>query len=143
MPRRSLRLEGQCPIDAEYSSMPHVTPRDSKGDLNGLDGGSSNGVLGEAVGALKSRNETRCLVNFIAGRFLNKILAKEGIKRHGGKAVKAFLKEFAYPRDEETLDAINPRKLVLRQKQIALRAISVSKEKRDCSLKGRDKKQKE
>ncbi len=63
--------------------------------------------------------------------------AKAGIKKHGRAAEEALMQEFAQFETLNAYKAVNLRLLTTEQQKGALRAINLSKEKRDGQLKGR------
>ena len=72
--------------------MLQVASSSLKGDFSRLNEGSDKGMLREEVGALKFKDETRHIENYIVGHLLNQMSAKESLERHGDRAVKAILK---------------------------------------------------
>ena len=68
---------------------------------------------------------------------MNQMTAKAGIAKHGNFAEEALLKEFMQPRDLDVYKILDPLQLKQEQKQAALRAINLLKEKRNGDLKGR------
>lgn len=67
----------------------------------------------------------------------NQMSAKEGIKKHGEKAIMALFSEFAQLHDKKVMRAIRAADLTHQQRCAALHAINVIKEKRDGRVKGR------
>ena len=63
--------------------------------------------------------------------------ATKGIKKHGQLALNALRKEFEQFRSLDVLEPLDAFTLTEEQKSDALRAISVIKEKRDGTIKGR------
>ena len=73
----------------------------------------------------------------IFGLIFTQMSAKTGIKKHGQAAVNALKKEFEQFRSMSVLEPLDAFKLTEEQKAASLRALSVIKEKRNGSLKGR------
>ena len=63
--------------------------------------------------------------------------AKEGIKSFGNKALIALYNKFLQLHDTSTFHSIKANRLIYKQKKRALRALSLIKEKRDGTIKGR------
>ena len=118
-----------------------------KGDFSRLNEGSNNGMLEEALDALKCKDESRNIENCTVGFLLNHMSAKEGIKTHDDIEEQSLLKEFSQLHDKDAFRTIAYNKLMHVQKRKSSHAISTMKEIRDDSLKGRacsnEKKQKE
>lgn len=68
---------------------------------------------------------------------LNQMLAKASIREYGEKAVSALMAKFLQLDERETFIALDPMKLIKRQKRKALNVFSVIKQKRDLSIKER------
>jgi hypothetical protein len=68
---------------------------------------------------------------------LTQMSAKQGIKKHGKAAEAAMMAEFAQLEHLSVYEVVDPNSLTKRQKDEALRAINLIKEKRDGQLKGR------
>jgi Reverse transcriptase (RNA-dependent DNA polymerase) len=73
----------------------------------------------------------------ITGLMFTQMSATKGIKKHGDLAVAALRKEFEQFRTLEVLEPLDAFAMTDEQKTDALRAISVIKEKRDGTIKGR------
>jgi hypothetical protein len=73
----------------------------------------------------------------ITGLIFTQMSASKGLQKHGDLARAALRKEFEQFRALEVLEPLNAFEMTDAQKSEALRAISVIKEKRDGSLKGR------
>jgi Reverse transcriptase (RNA-dependent DNA polymerase) len=73
----------------------------------------------------------------ITGLMFTQMSAHKGIKKHGQAALDALRKEFLQFRALDVLEPLDAFTLTDEQKTESLRAISVIKEKRDGSLKGR------
>jgi hypothetical protein len=73
----------------------------------------------------------------ITGLMFMQMLAHKGIKKHGTLALNALRKEFLQFKALDVLEPLDAFKLSDDQKSESLRALSVIKEKRDGSLKGR------
>ena len=104
-PRQSRRVAGLDPIDylaevprseeendVDSIRMMQAASDDLKVDFSRLSEVSNNGMLEEEAGVLKCKDESRCLESFIEGCLLNKMPAKEFIKRNGDMSVQALLK---------------------------------------------------
>ena len=63
--------------------------------------------------------------------------AKAGIRKHGQAAINALMKEFAQLHNQDTFDPVHAHKLTKAQKDAALRAVNLIKEKRNGDIKGR------
>ena len=63
--------------------------------------------------------------------------ARDGIAKHGDKAIEVLYNEFLQLHDMNVFVPIHKKDLTKQQIKDALRAISVIKEKRDGTLKGR------
>ena len=73
----------------------------------------------------------------ITGYVMNQMSAEAGIKKFGQPAIDAIFKEFAQLNDKKVFAGMDPTKLTKEEKQGALRAITVVKEKRCGKIKGR------
>jgi hypothetical protein len=73
----------------------------------------------------------------ITGYVMNQMSAEAGIKKFGQQAIDAIFKEFAQLNDKKVFSGMDPTKLTKEEKQGALRAITVVKEKRCGKIKGR------
>ena len=62
---------------------------------------------------------------------------KEGIRRHGDKAVEVVLKEFTQLNDKQVFAPLDAKELSPKQRSQALNLITMVKEKRDGKIKGR------
>ena len=76
-------------------------------------------------------------MSYISGFIMTQMSAKAGIKKYGNVAVSAIFQEFLQLHDLDVFDGEDASKLTKSQKQMALRAISVIKEKRCGQIKGR------
>jgi len=74
---------------------------------------------------------------YIFGWVMNQMTAKAGLVKHGKSAEEALLKEFMQQRDLDVYEILDPLSLTKEQRQAALRAINLLKEKRNGDLKGR------
>ena len=77
----------------------------------------------------KSRNEDRCLENYITIFALNQKSSKAGTRKHGDKKAQVLLTEFIELEDKDAFMPVGSAKLTRQQKQKALRALSFLKEK--------------
>ena len=80
-------------------------------------------------------DEDAFLVEF--AYMLTQMTARAGIKKHGKAAEAALMAEFAQLEDMTVYEPIDPATLTKKQRQAALRALNLIKEKRDGRLKGR------
>jgi hypothetical protein len=71
----------------------------------------------------------------ITGYLMTQMTAKAGIKKHGEAAVQAMFKEFAQLDDKYVFEAVMANTIMLEQRNAALRAVNVIKEKRNGVLK--------
>ena len=65
------------------------------------------------------------------------VSVKEGIKRHGAKAIAAVLKEYTQLHDKDVFDPEDATLLTEEAKKAALNLLTMVKKKRDESIKGR------
>ena len=91
----------------------------------------------EAIKEIKDKGETKLLCQYVTGLVFNQMSAKAGLKKHGERAWKALLKELKQLKDLDVFKAVHASSLTEKQKREALREITVLKEKRDNTLKGR------
>ena len=91
----------------------------------------------EAIKEIKTKGETKLLCQYVTGLVFNQMSAKAGLKKHGGRAWKALLKELKQLKDLDVFKAVHASSLTEQQKKEALREITVLKEKRDNTLKSR------
>jgi len=91
----------------------------------------------EAIKEIKHKGETKLLCQYVTGLVFNQMSAKAGLKKHGERAWKALLKELRQLKDLDVFKAVHASSLTEKQKREALREITVLKEKRDNTLKGR------
>ena len=91
----------------------------------------------EAIKEIKDKGETKLLCQYVTGLVFNQMSAKAGLKKHGERAWKALLKELRQLKDLDVFKAVHASSLTEKQKREALREITVLKEKRDNTLKGR------
>eukprot|EP00957_Ditylum_brightwellii_P065118 4939305-Ditylum_brightwellii.AAC.1 len=82
-------------------------------------------------------SNTSNVFEYLCHYLFNQMSANQGIKKHGQVAVDALLKEFAQLDDLTVLRGIHTSLLTPTQKQEALRAINLIKEKRCGRIKGR------
>ena len=66
-----------------------------------------------------------------------KMMSKNGIKKHGVRAVEAMYKEYKQVEDMKVIGALIPDSLTRSQKKRALNAINLIKEKRSIKIKWR------
>ena len=77
------------------------------------------------------------LYQYCVGICMHQMTARAGIKKHGELAVQAIFKEFAQIEDKNVIEPLDASKLTHKQRSEALRAISLIKEKRCGTIKGR------
>jgi hypothetical protein len=68
---------------------------------------------------------------------MTQMTAKAGLRKHGGFAEAALLKEFSQHQDLDVWEILDPTTLTYEQRKGALRALNLIKEKRKGNLKGR------
>jgi hypothetical protein len=73
----------------------------------------------------------------IFGHIMTQMTATAGIKKHGQAAVDALLQEFNRFDSKNVFEPLDASTLTASQKQEALRAVNLIKEKRSGKLKGR------
>jgi len=73
----------------------------------------------------------------VTGHVMTQMTASAGIKKHGDRAVEALFAEFGQLNDKSVFEAVDATELTGKQKQDALRAINLIKEKKCGKLKGR------
>ena len=117
--------------------MLHMATDNGVSDASKFETTIGNETLREVIDILHDRNEPRHLENSITGFLLNQMSAKASIKLFGDKAVTVLMKEFVQLDDMNTFISIDASKLTRKQKKKALRALSIIKEKRDSTIKGR------
>ena len=93
--------------------------------------------LAEGLSKLHNENDPKELFHYITGYLLNQMPAKVSIKKLGSKAEEALHKEFLQQHNTNTFTPIFERELSPEQIKNILDAISIIKEKRDGSIKGR------
>ena len=81
--------------------------------------------------------QMQCIHKAIVGLMFTQMSAHKGIKKHGKSALDALRKEFEQFKALDVLEPLDAFKMTDTQKSEALRALSVIKEKRDGSIKGR------
>ena len=74
---------------------------------------------------------------YVTHYMMTQMSAKAGIRKHGQAAINALMKEFAQLHNQNTFDPVHAHKLTEQQKQAALRAVNLIKEKRNGDIKGR------
>jgi len=87
-----------------------------------------------------SNNMETCpgdMFSYIFGFMMTQMMALQGIRKHGQKAVDALFSEFCQLDDRMVFEPIDASTLTREQKKAALRAINLIKEKRSGVLKGR------
>ena len=77
------------------------------------------------------------MTKLIFGFIMNQMSAKAGIRKHGEKAEVALMKEFAQLEDLSVYQIIHAHTLTKEERNAALRAINLIKERRDGQIKGR------
>ena len=90
----------------------------------------------------KGVDNKKSMMNFTVGVVFNQMLAMQGIKKHGEKAVAAMFKEFKQldvgaMDGKPVIEPIDPKTLTTIEKEQALEAVNLIKEKRNGDLKGR------
>ena len=96
-----------------------------------------NDMLKESINAQKKRNDTRFLENCITGFALKQMSSKSGTCKHSEKVFQVLSKEPMQLEDKGTLVSVDSTKLTRTKNQKSLNSLSLLKEKRDASLKGR------
>jgi hypothetical protein len=86
---------------------------------------------------LYSPTQMQSIHKAIVGLMFTQMSAQKGIKKHGQLALNALRKEFEQFRALDVLEPLDAFTLTDEQKAEALRALSVIKEKRDGTIKGR------
>jgi hypothetical protein len=94
-------------------------------------------TLQDAVEDMQRTGDNHDILKGITGLIMTQMLAKAGIKKHGQVAIDEFFKEFTQLHDLRVFLAQDATTLTTLEKQGALRAISVVKEKRCGCIKGR------
>ena len=82
-------------------------------------------------------SDARNLHSVVMNYIMTQMSATAGIRKHGDRAVSALLSEFAQLNSKDVFKAVDATQLTKAQKQGALRAINLIKEKRTGALKGR------
>ena len=100
-----------------------------------FDPGSSN--MCEAVEKFQTSGSIEKLEHHLVGVLLNQMSSKACIRKYGDKEREVLLNEFRRLIGMGTFTTVLCKELKSKQKKIALMVISVIKEKRDGSLKGR------
>jgi hypothetical protein len=85
----------------------------------------------------KFEESPRDMQRYIFGYIMTQMTATAGIKKHGQAAVEALLQEFCQLDNKNVFEPLHANELTTDQKQAALRAINLIKEKRSGKLKGR------
>jgi hypothetical protein len=93
--------------------------------------------LREAVHDMNVMGSTIKVFEYITGFIMTQMTAKAGIKKHGQVAVDALFQELLQLNGKTVFDGNHRSKLTKVERQAALRAISVIKEKRCGKIKGR------
>ena len=93
--------------------------------------------LQATVEAFMNDNDPTALQHQLVGILLNQMSAKAGIKKHGKRAEDVLFTEFLQIDNMHVFIPAHRKDLTIEQIRKALRAISVIKEKRDGTLKGR------
>jgi Reverse transcriptase (RNA-dependent DNA polymerase) len=126
---------------------PTFTPRRSSKRSNGITNYKQHFNLTQFTHPIKTMppvpdahfppEQMQSIQRAITGLMFTQMSATKGIKKHGELAVAALRKEFEQFRALEVLEPLNAFEMTDEQKTDALRAISVIKEKRDGTIKGR------
>ena len=74
---------------------------------------------------------------YITHYMMTQMSARAGIRKHGQAAINALMKEFAQLHNQNTFDPVHAHMLTKEQKDAALRAVNLIKEKRNGDIKGR------
>jgi hypothetical protein len=93
--------------------------------------------LREAVHDMNVTGSTIKVFEYVTGFIMTQMTAKAGIKKHGQVAVDALFQEFLQLHDKTVFARKHRSELTKAERQAALRAISVIKEKRYRKIKGR------
>ena len=91
----------------------------------------------EAIEKLRVHGETRDLETYATGFILHQMSAKQGVRKHGEKALTALHNEFLQLHDTKTYVPVSPKDITFKQKKNSLKAIIVLKKERCGKLKGR------
>ena len=95
-------------------------------------------LLQKGIEDFKSNNaDTTNLQRYITGFIMTQMTARAGIKKHGQLAVNALLQEIQQLHDKSVFEGLDASTLSNVEKQQALRAINLIKEKRCGRIKGR------
>jgi hypothetical protein len=131
-PRRSSRPRPPPPFELRFNEA-MANPDSSKSYT-----GPNHQFLQMAAEELKQDNSnTKNMQKYITGFIFNQMSAKVGIKKHGQKAIDALFKEFCQLHDKSVFEGIHASDLTYQQRQTALRAVNLIKEKRSGKIKGR------
>jgi hypothetical protein len=101
------------------------------------DGEIEDHSLRKAVDEVVRGGSNSSLLNYIFGFMMTQMSAKAGIKKHGKVAVEALFQKFLQLHNKAVFQGEHAHTLTKAQKGAALHAISVIKEKRTGTIKGR------
>lgn len=141
LPQRSRRIANQDPIvpfeDANEGA--NVTPSFMQTDIdvNRIKNIDTNDIR-EAIDAYNNTNDDRKLKNVVVGCMLAHMSFKQGLKKHGEKAMEALHKEFLQSHDMKTFAPTYSTRLSQNDKKKASQLLTHIEEKRDGRIKSRN-----
>ena len=131
-PRRSSRPRPPPPFELRFNEA--MANPDSTKSYTGPD----HQFLQMAAEEVTADNSnTINMQKYITGFIFNQMSAKEGIRKHGQKAIDALFQEFCQLHDKSVFEGIHASDLTYDQRRTALRAVNLIKEKRTGKIKGR------